>query len=342
MTLVVNGRFLRAQPSGMHRAARALVDAARDARLPLEVLAPPGVDDPRVDRIVPGPRGRSGDHLWEQVALPLAAGSQPLLSLTNTAPVLAAHNIVWVHDLAPLVGPHWFHRSMRAYARLVVTVARRAELVFAPSTSVAGELAEVGVAADRIRVLRTAVDRSFRPASDASVGAARARHRLERPYVMHVGGDDPRKDAVTAVAAHLAVVGDVPHDLVLVGRAHPTFSPVTVPNVATVRRLGYVDDDELPALLTGAGALVFPSHYEGFGLPPLEAMACGTPALVSDLPVLRETTWDQARFVPPGDVAAWASALRDVLESPPRVSDLPAWSGADMAAQLVGALDGLV
>jgi glycosyltransferase involved in cell wall biosynthesis len=71
-------------------------------------------------------------------------------------------------------------------------------------------------------------------------------------------------------------------------------------------------------------------------------MACGTPALVSDLPVLRETTWDQARFVPPGDVAAWASALRDVLESAPRVNDLPAWSGADMAAQLVGALDGLV
>src|SRR5207248_4466865 len=94
MTLAINGRFLRAQPSGMHRAARALIDAARDAGLQIEVLAPPGVDDPRVDRIVPGPRGRSGDHLWEQVALPLAAGTRPLLSLTNTAPVLGRHNVV--------------------------------------------------------------------------------------------------------------------------------------------------------------------------------------------------------------------------------------------------------
>lgn len=338
MTLAVNGRFLRAQPSGMHRAARALVDAARDAGLPLEVLAPPGVDDPRVDRIVPGPRGRSADHLWEQVALPLATGSRPLLSLTNTAPLAGRHNVVWVHDLAPLVGPHWFRRSMRAYARLVVTVARRAELVFAPSTPVAGELAGVGVAADRIRVLRTAVDGSFRPASDAAVAAIRARHGLDRPYVMHVGADDPRKDVVTAIAAHCAVVGGVPHDLVLVGRAHPTFSPVTVPDVATVRRLGYVGDDDLPALLTGASALLFPSHYEGFGLPPLEAMACGTPAVVSDLPVLRESTWDLARYVPAGDVSAWAGALREVLDEQPRAPELPAWSGRDVAAQLVSAL----
>jgi glycosyltransferase involved in cell wall biosynthesis len=341
VSLVVNGRFLRAEPSGMHRAARALIDAARGAGLALEVLAPPGIDDPRVDRTVPGPRGRSGDHLWEQLVLPVAAGQRPLLSLTNTAPVLGRRNVVWVHDLAPLVGPHWFRRSMRAYARLVVTVARHAELVLAPSTPVAHELAGVGVASDRIAVLRSAIDDGFRPASAADVAAARSRHGLDRPYVMHVGSDDPRKDAVTAAAAHLSVVDDVPHDLVLIGRAHRTFSPVTVPDVASIRRLGFVADDDLAPLLTGARGLLFPSHYEGFGLPPLEAMACGTVAVVSDLPVLRETTWDLARYVAPGDVAAWAGALRAVLQDPGPAVELPAWSGRDVAAQLLAVLDRL-
>src|SRR5437588_2156191 len=143
--LAVNGRFLRAQPSGMHRAARALVDAARGEGVELEVLAPPGVDDPRVDRVVPGFRGRAGDHVWEQVALPLATRERVLLSPANTAPVAGRRNVVWVHDLAPLVGPHWFRPSMRAYGRLVAAVARRAMVVLAPSTAVAGELAGIGV-----------------------------------------------------------------------------------------------------------------------------------------------------------------------------------------------------
>lgn len=338
MTLAVNGRFLRAQASGMHRAARALVDAARGAGIELEVLAPPGVDDPRVDRVVAGIRGRTGDHLWEQVALPLVTRKRALLSPTNTAPVAGRHNVVWVHDLAPLVGPHWFRRSMRGYARLVVTVARRAVVVLAPSTAIANELAGVGVPRSRVSVLRTPVDERFRPAPDDDVAALRARHHLERPYVVHVGGDDPRKDAVAAVAAHLAVVDRQPHDLVLLGRSHVTFSPVAVPDAPTVHRLGYVGDDELPALLTGAAALLFPSHYEGFGLPPLEAMSCGTPALVSDLPALRESTWGLARYLPPGDVRAWSHALHEVLVERPATPELPPWSPADMAAQLVAAL----
>jgi glycosyltransferase involved in cell wall biosynthesis len=144
---------------------------------------------------------------------------------------------------------------------------------------------------------------------------------------------------VTAIAAHLEVIDTHPHDLVLVGRKHPTFSTVNVPAAATIRPLGYVPDDDLAALLTGATALVFPSHYEGFGLPPLEAMACGTPALVSDLPVLRESTWGRAIYVPPGDVGAWTTALRGVLAERPDVPELPAWSAGDMAAQLAAALE---
>jgi glycosyltransferase involved in cell wall biosynthesis len=105
------------------------------------------------------------------------------------------------------------------------------------------------------------------------------------------------------------VVHAHPHQLVLIGAAHPNLAPVALPREPTVLELGFVPDDDLRALLTGAAALAFPSRAEGFGLPPLEAQACGTPAVVSDLPVLRESAGPDAVFVAPGDPAAWAEAL---------------------------------
>jgi glycosyltransferase involved in cell wall biosynthesis len=315
------------------------VDAARGAGVALEVLAPPGVDDPRVDRVVWGPSGRAGGHLWEQALLPAVTRTRVVLSVANTAPLAGRRNVVWVHDLAPRRGPHWFRPSMRAYGRLVVEGARRAAVVLTPSVAVAGEVVEAGVAADRVAVVRTPVDPRFQRASADRVAAARRAHGLGQDYVVAVGWPDPRKDAVTAAAAHLAVVDRRPHDLVLVGRPHPTFAPVELPVARSIRVLGFVGDDEMVALLSGAAALLFPSRYEGFGLPPLEAMACGTPAIVSELPVLRESTAGAATYVPAGDVAAWSDALEAVLVGGVTPGDVPPWSSADMAAQLTDALD---
>ena len=336
--IVVNGRFLRARPTGMHRAARALVSGLRGAGQPLEVWAPPGIGGPEVDRVFWGPPGWAGDHVWEQVALPAAAGRRLVLSLVNTAPILAPASAVWVHDLAPLVGPHWFRRRMAAYGRLVLAGARRARVVLVPSNQVAAELAGARVAEARTVVVRTPVDERFRPAAPAAVEALRGRLRLERPYVVHVGWPDPRKDAATAAAAHLEAERRHPHDLVLVGRSHPTFAPVSLPSAPSIRALEYFPDSDLPALLSGAAALLFPSVYEGFGLPPLEALACGTPALVSDLPAMRESSWGLATYLPPGDVSRWAEAIAAVLRAPSPVPPLPAWTTADMASQVLARL----
>jgi glycosyltransferase involved in cell wall biosynthesis len=141
----------------------------------------------------------------------------------------------------------------------------------------------------------------------------RDRFGLSRPYALVPGWADPRKDAVTAAAAHRQVVADLPHDLVLVGETHPTFAPVRISDATTIRRLGHVGDDDLVALLSGADVLLYPSRYEGFGLPPLEALACGTPAVASDIPALRESTAGAVRLVAPGDIDAWSTALRDGL-----------------------------
>lgn len=336
--LVVNGRFLQGPQTGLQRTARSLLDALRERGLDVQVVAPAGVGDPRVSRTTWSPPGRLGQHVWEQGVLPAIAGGRRLLSLANTGPVLARRGVVMVHDLAPLVGPQWFARPMRLYVEIALAAARRAERVLTVSDQVAGELDDAGVRSDLIRIVRPAIDPSFQRASPDAVNEVRRRFDLGRPYLLLVGWADPRKDAATAVEAHRRSLGHVPHLLVLVGRAHPAFRPVRLPYVPSVRQLDYVTDEQLRALLTGAAALVYPSRYEGFGLPPLEAWACGTPALVSDLPAIRESTRGGAVYLPPGDVDRWAAAMAAALADGVPVPEPSGWGWEDAARQLVDAL----
>lgn len=330
--IVVNGRFLGQRPGGLQRTARSLLEALREI-VPVEVVAPSA--DPLADVVLPVGRGRAAGQLWEQVLLPRQAAGRLVLSLANTAP-LAGHNAVLVHDLAPLVGPQWFHWSMRVYGRLVLIAARRADAVLTVSHSVAAELRGRGLPV--AGVVHPAVDPVFVPASAAEVSSVRHRYGLLRPYALLVGWADPRKDAQLAVRAHLSALARIPHDLVLLGGRRSVFAPVLLPGVPSVHPLGHVTDAEVRALLTGAVVLLFPSRYEGFGLPPLEAQACRTPSLVADLPVLRESTGGQATFLAVDDEQAWATALLAALRKPAVVGPPPARSWREAAQELVDLL----
>ena len=335
--LAVNGRFLRAQPTGLHRVARSLLDQLR-ARVPVAVYAPASIDDRDVDRRQRSLGGRAGDHVWEQLTLPFVARRVPIVSLANTAPVGARRSAVMVHDLATRVGPHWFRRELRLYGALSLAAARRADVVLTVSEQIADELAAAGVHGDRIATVRSAVAPDARPAGEEDVGAALERYGLTRPYVLHIGWADPRKDAATLAAAHLRIVGDHPHDLVLAGLAHRNFAPVALPRASTIRRVGFVPDDDLYALLTGAALFAYPSRYEGFGLPPIEAMVCGTPVAVSDLPALRESTEGRATYVPAGSVDAWVDVLRAALDGAIAPVAPPQWTWSDAGDQLMKGL----
>lgn len=331
MTTVVNGRFLSQRPGGLQRTARSLLEALQPL-VRLEVVAPAA--DPLADVVLRSSRGRAGGQVWEQLSLPAHARGRLVLSLANTAPLASRRSTVLVHDLAPVVGPQWFHPSMRVYGRLVLAAARRAELVVTVSEAVRTELLDRGVR--RVEVVRPAVDPLFVPAAPEDVARVRAEHGR---YVVFVGWADPRKDLATALAAHLEVVQDIPHRLLLVGAGRKVFAPVTTPSAPSVTVLPYASDHELRALLTGAEALLYPSVYEGFGLPPLEAASCGTPALVSDLPVLRESSAGAATFVPARDVRAWSAALRDALTAGVRVpAALPGRTWAEAATELAALL----
>lgn len=341
MSVVVNGRFLLGPPTGIHRVGRGLVDAARAAGLPIEILAPSTADDVRADRAVWAPPGRLGEHFWEQVLLPRTARGRAIVSLANTAPLASRRSVLMIHDLGYEVDPRWFSRIGRLYGRLCAASVKRAWALLTPSEQVRSELIAKGYPADRVFAIRNALEDGYGPASPDAVAAARTRHGLREPYVLCVGWADPRKDVGTAAAAHLRIAAEIPHLLVIVGGPHSNFGPVRIPEAPTIRRIGYLDSEELRAVLTGASALAFPSRYEGFGLPPVEALACGVPALVSDIPVLRESTAGAAHYVPPGDVEAWAGALRAALRGEITPGPAPVWRWSDAAGKLGDALTAL-
>ena len=342
--IVVNGRFLKAQGSsatGVHRAARGLLDSTQALGVEMEVVAPLWVEDPRVDRHTWAPRGRWGERIWEQFLLPMHTRGRTLLSLANTAPIISRRNVVMLHDLAFRKGPQWFSSSGKMYGRVAFAATKGAQGVLVPSEQVSREVAATGLEHSKIFVVRPAIDPMFVPASPEAVSSVRATFGLRHQYILHVGWGDPRKDVGLLIEAHLRLAKKLPHDLVLVGVAHPNFAPVHILEAPTIRRLGAISDADLIPLLTSASALAFPSRYEGFGLPPLEAMACGTPAIVSDIPVLHESTDGSATFVATGAVDAWVKALERALAGELSLGTPPRWTWDDAAAQLVEALKAL-
>jgi glycosyltransferase involved in cell wall biosynthesis len=296
--VAINARAaVRAEIGGVERLAREMA-----ARLPAMWPSRYRVISP--SRILAHRLG----HLWEQGALPHASRDAELLySPANLAPLASRRNVVVIHDVAALRLPGSYTRGYVAYQRLLLpALARRARRVLTVSRFSKAELVEVlGVAPELVRVVPNGVDDRFSPDADAT--AARSRYGLTQPYALLVGTLVGRKNltVLKAAADRLAAEGI---ELVAAGSGRRYMRGHGGP---CVRPLGYVPDDLLPGLYTGAMLLVLPSLYEGFGLPCLEAMASGTPVVAADRAALPETCGDAALLVDPSDPAAVAEAVHE-------------------------------
>jgi glycosyltransferase involved in cell wall biosynthesis len=353
MKVALNGLFLN-RPDGTGRYCRELLRAA--ARLEAAGQSSPapawhliglrgGEPNPPLDPL-PGQvdcdwltppslvRGENATKLWfEQSGVPTRARSLDVDVLHYpyfAAPLRPpAPLVVTIHDLIPLVLREYRGAPLvRLYMSLQCVAARRARVILADSHATRHDIVRLlWVPRHRVRVVPLGVDPEFRPVPAKAVAEVRARYRLPERYVLYSGGLDVRKNVERLILAYararvgygvaepLVVTGDATRR----GKLHRPLPPL-IERLGLgehVRLVGLVPDAELAALYTGATLFVYPSHYEGFGLPVLQAMACGTPVACSTGGSLVEVAGDAALTFAPDDEPGLAEAIASGLQDDP-------------------------
>ncbi len=233
--------------------------------------------------------------------------------------------VVTVFDLSVLLFPQWHPAErVRAHEGAFARGVSLADHVVVGTEAVRAEVRRhLGLAADRVTAMRCGVGPQFRPQPPAAVAAVRARHGLPARYTLYVGTIEPRKNVGTLLRAfcNLPPAARAECPLVLAGgwgwkaEGERDLFRTEARDKGAVH-IGYVPDDDLPALYAGADALLYPSFYEGFGLPPVEAMACGTAAVTSTADAVREVVGRSALVLDPHDLDGWRAVLARIAAEP--------------------------
>ncbi|WP_294391582.1 glycosyltransferase family 1 protein [uncultured Sphingomonas sp.] len=320
----LNGRFLGQSRTGVQRYAWEILHeldrhlAERHGladQLAIDLVVPPDVEAlPRLHAIRTCRTSAGRGHLWEQAVLPLHARNG-LISLTNTGPLLVRKHILCIHDLNTRSFPQSYSRSFRwLYRLLMPALGRSARTVTTVSHYSAGQLAAHGVCRrDKIIVVPNGHEhvRQWTPQhTEASAKLA------GRDTIVLIGSPAPHKNVgiVLSLAGRLEAAG---LRVALVGHADPgVFRGAGASHAANVHHLGRLPDPALAALLRDGLCLAFPSFVEGFGLPPLEAMAVGCPVVTSDRTSLPEVCESAALYASPDDPEAWFNSLLQLRHDP--------------------------
>jgi glycosyltransferase involved in cell wall biosynthesis len=277
---------------------------------------------------------------WEQIGLVQAARREKLELLHSpyfAAPAIqTCPTVVTIHDVIPLVLPEYKRRESNPFTTSLTSLtSKRADAIIAVSECSRRDIiSTLGIPAERIHVIGNAVHPSFHPITDSwLLAAVRERYNIARKYILYFGGFDQRKNVLRIIRSYAALPAPLraEYQLVISGRLHLLGHPLYPDPRPLVRELdmgdriiftGQIREQDKAPLYSGATAFLFPSLYEGFGMPVLEAMACGAPVITSRVSALPEVVGDAGVLIDPYSEPAISEALGEVLTSPKRRQEL--------------------
>ncbi|MCK4649383.1 glycosyltransferase family 4 protein [bacterium] len=271
--------------------------------------------------------GRLMRFFWDYLKIPIEPflGKVDVLHVTDylMPQVRKAKLVVTIHDVTPLSLPQYHNRYTRTYIRnKLLSIAERADRIIAVSENTKRDImSSLSIPESKIKVIYEAIDESYHPIEDIKfLDRIRKRYTLPDKFILHVGTIEPRKNITRLIKAFatLKKMKSLKHKLVIAGqkgwRYDDIFREVKDLDLESeVIFIGYVSEEDLPGLYNAAQVFVYPSLYEGFGLAPLEAMACGTPVICSNTSSLPEVVGDAANVVDPYNTDEMARAIGEVL-----------------------------
>lgn len=313
--IYINARFLLVRPTGVERYAYEMCRALYAEGADIILLCPKNGEvneayDISGFRIVRFGLGHS--HLWEQLILPfffIGKRNYILLCFTGLGSILVPKKIMTIHDLSFLENPSWFSKTYFHYYKIMTPLAARtSEKIITVSKFSKSEIMRFYsfLSEEKIKVVYNAVDKEkFYPCKKEETS-------LSKPYFLAVSSLDPRKNFSRLTEAFAGLNNC---QLKIVGGKNHVFGKEKSDShyASNIEFLGRVTDEHLKCLYSNAIAFIFPSIYEGFGLPPIEAMASDTVVLVSDIPVLREICGNSAIFFNPNDISDIRNAINSAL-----------------------------
>jgi glycosyltransferase involved in cell wall biosynthesis len=324
-TIYINGKFTAQRATGVQRMALCNVEALDAAIVAAGgtheswvLLCPPGADAPRLAAIevrICGPQ-RGGLHFWEQFYLPLASRAGSLISFSGSAPLLHRDQVFTIHDAAVFDWPQAYTRGFQMWYRFLFrTLARSARKIITVSAYSRDRIAAgLNIDPARIIVVLNGADHFDKIAEDDDI-----LQRIDSDcsgYFLSVASQNPTKNLSTLIKA-FASLPQPDVRLVLVGGSNTavfTTTGVTTQEDPRIIRTGAISDSQLKSLYRHAQALVFPSLYEGFGLPPVEAMVCDCAVLASSAASIPEICGDAAYYFEPTSSSFIAAVMNDFLE----------------------------
>jgi len=323
--IFINARFLTQPITGVQRYAHEVIkalDALIDngeidkSKYRIGLLAPrQGImHDLNLKHIPLHTVGRLTGHACEQLELPYYAGSGLLVNLCNTGPLVKDSQVVTIHDAGVFAFPEAYSYAFRTWYRILLKrLGKRARKIITVSFFSKNELIRFcGIDSEKIEVIYEGKEQVFACEPDYSV---LHKYDLEKPFILAVSSMSPHKNFQAVVRA-IELLGATGFQFVIAGGVNPkVFKSSAEPLSSSVTYLGYVTDEQLRALYEHAACFIYPSLYEGFGLPPLEAMACGCPVIVSDRASLPEVCGDAALYCDPHNPADIAEKIKQLMSN---------------------------